>query len=271
LIKPLFFGFSIGRYHFSLTAVFIAIVSFVMLFIITRLLQRFLEHRVFPYTNLDLGVQNALHQGVGYVGITLGVLVSIGVIGINLTNLALIAGALSVGIGFGLQNIVSNFIAGIIVLVERPIKMGDRIIVGQDEGTVKRISVRATEIEAADGSSILIPNSELISGRVRNWTFRNPLTKLEIVVGAAYGTDTRQVEQLLLQVATSNQDVASDPPPRVLFMNFGASSLDFKLIVSIYDIDKRTTAGSELRYAIEKIFRENNIEMPFPQYDVHLV
>jgi small-conductance mechanosensitive channel len=271
LIKPLFIGFNIGHYHVSLTAAFIAIGAFVAFFVITRLLQRFLDRRVFPYTNLDFGVQNALHQGVGYVGITLGLLVSIGMIGINLTNLALIAGALSVGIGFGLQNIVSNFIAGIIVLVERPIKIGDRIIVGQDEGTVRRISVRATEIEAADGSSVLIPNSELISGRVRNWTFRNPLTKLEIAVGVAYGSDTRLVEKLLLQVAEQNLDVTRDPPPKVSFMNFGASALEFKLVVCIYDIDKRNTAGSELRYAIEKTFREYNVEMPFPQCDVHIV
>lgn len=270
-IKPLFTGFNIGHYHFSLTSALIAITAFITFFIITRLLQRFLNRRVFPYTNLDFGVQNALHQGVGYVGITLGLLISIGMIGINLTNLALIAGALSVGIGFGLQNIVSNFIAGIIVLVERPIKLGDRIIVGQDEGTVKRISVRATEIEAADGSSVLIPNSELISGRVRNWTFRNPLTKLEIMVGVAYGSDTRFVEKLLLQVAEQNLDVTRDPTPKVSFINFGASALEFKLIVCIYDIDKRTTAGSELRYAIEKTFRENNIEMPFPQCDVHII
>lgn len=270
-IKPLFIGFNIGSYHFSLTAMFVAVGSFVAFFVVTRVLQRFLNHRVFPYTNLDLGIQNALHQGVGYIGITLGLLVSIGMIGINLTNLALIAGALSVGIGFGLQNIVSNFIAGIIVLVERPIKIGDRIIVGQDEGTVRRISVRATEIEASDGSSVLIPNSELIAGRVRNWTFRNPLTKLEIQVGVAYGSDTRHVEQLLLQIAAQNHDVTSDPPPKVNFASFGASSLDFRLVVCIYDIDKRSIAGSELRYAIEKVFRENNIDMPFPQCDIRIV
>lgn len=270
-VKPLLVGFNIGSYHFSLTAFFTAVAIFATIFMATRLLQRFLSRRVFPYTNLDIGIQHAFHQGIGYVGLTIAILVSIGIIGINLTNLALIAGALSVGIGFGLQNIVSNFIAGIIVLVERPIKIGDRIIVGQDEGTVRRISVRATELEASDGSSVLIPNSELIAGRVRNWTFRNPLTKLDIAIGVAYGSDTRLVEKLLMQVASHHPAVTHDPQPSVTFFNFGASSLDFRLTVCINDVTKRISAGSDLRYEIERAFRENNIEIPFPQCDIRIV
>ncbi|NNM58727.1 MAG: mechanosensitive ion channel family protein [Legionellales bacterium] len=270
-IKPLLLGFNIGSYHFSLTAFFTAIAIFTGIFMATRLLQRFLSGRVFPYTNLDIGIQHAFHQGIGYIGLTIAVLVSIGVIGINLTSLALIAGALSVGIGFGLQNIVSNFIAGIIVLVERPIKIGDRIIVGQDEGTVRRISVRATELEASDGSSVLIPNSELISGRVRNWTFRNPLTKLDIAIGVAYGSNTRLVEKLLLQVASQHPAVTRDPRPIVTFFDFGASSLDFKLTVCVNDVNKRSSAGSDLRFEIERVFKENNIDIPFPQCDIRIV
>lgn len=271
LVKPILYGFNLGHYHFSLITFSVAFLTFFAFFIGTRILQHFLNRRVFPYMALDIGVKHALHQGIGYVGITIGFLVSIGMIGINLTSLALIAGALSVGIGFGLQNIVSNFIAGIIVLVERPIKIGDRIIVGQDEGMVKRISVRATELEAADGSSVLIPNSELISGRVRNWTFRNPLTKVDVLVSVAYGTDTRQVEKLLLQLAEQNQYVTRSPAPSVSFTNFGASSLDFRLSVGLYDFDKRTHVSSELRHAIEQCFREHHIEMPYPHYDVKLV
>lgn len=260
-IKPIFTGFTVGHYHFSLTKLFVAIAAFFILMTITRLLQRFLNRHVFPYTNIDAGVQNTLYQGIGYIGITISILVSIGMIGINLTNLALIAGALSVGIGFGLQNIVSNFIAGIIVLVERPIKIGDRIMVGQDEGTVKRINVRATEIEPGDGSSVLIPNSELIAGRVRNWTFRNPLTKVDIPVAVAFGSDTRLVEKSLLDVAAKNADVAKDPAPSVTFANFGTTALEFKLSVAVYNFSKRASTSSELRYAIEQSFKENNIKL----------
>ncbi len=269
-IKPLFLGFSIGHYRFSLSSVLCAVLLFFALITLSKLLQRIFIKHVFPYTNLDSGAQNALRQGISYLGLTIALIVSIGMLGINLTSLALIAGALSVGIGFGLQHVVSNFIAGIILLVERPIKIGDRIIVGTDEGTVRRISVRATEVEAFDGSSVLIPNSQLISERVRNWTFRNPLTRVDVAIGVAYGSDTHLVEQLLLQIAQQHPDIASDPPPRVIFSSFGASSLDFKLLVVVYDVNKRSSVNSELHYSIEKIFREHNIEMPFPQCEVTL-
>ena len=270
-IKTLFLGFTIAGYHFSLIAIFLSLLLFASFFFVTRLIQHVLNKRIFPYTHLDLGVKNALHQGVGYIGLTLGFLMAIGMIGINLKSLALIAGALSVGIGFGLQNIVSNFIAGIIVLIERPVKLGDRIIIGQDEGVVRRISVRATELEASDGSSIIVPNGELISGRVRNWTFRNPLTKVDILVGVAYDSDTQKVTNLLLEAARAHPRVLTEPAPTVYFMNFGPSSLDFRLNVCVDQIEFRASVNSELHYAINTLFSEQGITIPFPQCEVHLL
>jgi small-conductance mechanosensitive channel len=270
-VNVLFTGFAIGSYHFALGSLLLAFIAFIVLFIITRIVQRFMNRRVFPYTNMDIGIRHALHQGIGYVGIIIALIVALGILGINLTSLALIAGALSVGIGFGLQNIVSNFISGIIVLVERPIKIGDRILVGTDEGKVKRISVRATEVEASDGSTILIPHSMLIAGTVRNRTFRKVMSKVEINLGVAYGTDPRQIEQLLLQIAQNHPDILRDPKPQVYFYNFGPSSLDLKLQASIQDIDKRSKVESELRFAIEEAFKQHQIDRPFSLHSVKMV
>ncbi|MCB1546955.1 MAG: mechanosensitive ion channel, partial [Hyphomicrobiaceae bacterium] len=184
--------------------------------------------------------------------------------------LAIVAGALSVGIGFGLQSIVNNFVSGLILLVERPIKVGDWIVVGNDQGFVRRISVRATEIETFDRSSLILPNSELITGRVINLTHRNAMGRVIINVGTAYSSDPAEVVALLREIAQAHPTVLRHPEPRIAFVDFGASSLDFSVRVYIPDIKRTFDVQTDLRIAIFKAFAERGIEIPFPQQDLHL-
>ncbi|MEE9342236.1 MAG: mechanosensitive ion channel domain-containing protein, partial [Gammaproteobacteria bacterium] len=183
------------------------------------------------------------------------------------------AGALSVGIGFGLQNIVNNFVSGLILLFERPIKTGDWVVVGQTEGYVKRIRIRATQIQTFDRSDVIVPNSELISHQLTNWMYQNQHGRARIPVGVAYGSDTEKVKDLLLAVAADHSRVIKTsiaPEPNVLFLGFGDSALNFELRVFIYNISDRLSVVSELNFAIDKAFREQGIEIPFPQRDVHI-
>jgi len=193
--------------------------------------------------------------------------------GVDFSGLALIAGALSVGIGFGLQNIVNNFVSGLILLFERPIKRGDWIVVGNTEGYVKKISVRSTIIQTFDWSDVIVPNSELISSQVTNWMLYNIYGRVIVPVGVAYGSDTGLVKELMLEVANSHPRVITDgsvPEPLVLFKEFGDSSLNFELRCFIRDIDYRIRTRSDLNFAIDAIFRKNGVEIPFPQRDVHV-
>ncbi|MHA7840319.1 MAG: mechanosensitive ion channel family protein [Gammaproteobacteria bacterium] len=270
LLKALFFGIDFGKNHVSLISFFIAIVTFLILFYLTRFSQRVLTEKVFPYTNLEQGAQHALKIGLGYIGFALSLIIAISVFGIDLSSLAMIVGALSVGIGFGLQSAVGNFVAGIIMLIERPIKIGDRIVVGDVEGIVRRISVRATELETFDQSSILVPNSDLINGRVRNWTFRNELNRVDIPIRVAYETDPQTVKAILIKAALNNEAIVDDPEPQVLFKDFAESSKNFMLQVFLKDISKRNRIDSELRYAIDSLFKEAGIIIPYPHYDIHL-
>ena len=244
--------------------VFLAIVA------VTRMLQRTLNEKVFPRTRFDMGVRNSLSMALGYVGFAIAMLIGINALGLDLSNLAIIAGALSVGIGFGLQAIVNNFVSGLILLVERPVKVGDWVIVGGYEGTVKRISVRATEIETFDRQSVIIPNSELISSAVGNWTHKDRLCRIIIDVGVAYGSDTAKVREVLLACAEANPHVLKQPAPYVLFRNFGDSSLDFQLRCFLTDIDYFLRVPSDLRFTIDEAFRKESIEIPFPQRDLHV-
>ena len=234
------------------------------------MLQRALNEKVFPRTRFDIGVRHSLSMALGYVGFAIAALIGINALGLDLSNLAIIAGALSVGIGFGLQAIVNNFVSGLILLVERPVKVGDWVIIGAHEGTVKRISVRATEIETFDRQSVIIPNSELISSAVGNWTHKDRLCRVIIDIGVAYGSDTSEVREILLRCASENSHVLKQPAPYVVFRNFGDSSLDFQLRCFLSDVDYFLVVPSELRFAIDEAFRQANIEIPFPQRDLHV-
>ncbi len=197
-------------------------------------------------------------------------MIAVSYAGFDLTNIAIVAGALSVGIGFGLQSIVNNFVSGLILLVERPIKVGDWVIAGDVEGYIRRISVRSTEIETFDRAIVIVPNSELISGRVTNWTHRNTLGRVTINVGVSYKCDPAQVSDVLMSVGIAHPMTLTWPKPHVALEDFGSSSLDFSLRTYIADVNDVLTVKTELRVAVLKAFRESGIEIPFPQQDVHL-
>ena len=269
-VTALLSGFEIGNVTISPSEIATAVLIFLVIMAVTRMLQRTLNEKVFPRTRFDMGVRNSLNMAIGYVGLAIAVMVGIGALGLDLSNLAIIAGALSVGIGFGLQAIVNNFVSGLILLIERPVKVGDWVIVGGHEGTVKRISVRATEIETFDRQAVIIPNSELISQAVGNWTHKDRLCRVIIDVGVAYGSDTEKVRDVLLACAADYPHALKQPAPYVIFRNFGDSSLDFQLRCYLTDVDYFLMSSSDLRFAIDKAFREEGIEIPFPQRDLHV-
>ena len=270
LFARAFAGFRIGGVVISLTDIVFAILAFVAILGGTRLVQGGLQRGPLAHTRMDAGAQNSLVTLLGYVGLVIAASTALSIAGVDLSNLALIAGALSVGIGFGLQSVVNNFVSGLILLFERPVKVGDWIVTQSGEGIVKKISVRSTEIETFDRSSIIIPNSELVTQTVTNWTHKNNMGRVRIAVGVAYDSDPALVRELLLKCADENPLVVRFPEPFVTWEAFGASSLDFELRCFLSDIGKGLQARTELRFAIFKAFKENGIEFPYAQQDVYV-
>lgn len=270
LLNSAIFGFEVAGVRISPTRILAAVALFAALVFATRLLQRWLSATVLQPSRIDSGLANSIHTGVGYAGFALAALAAVSYGGLDITNVAIIAGALSVGIGFGLQSIANNFVSGLILLVERPVKVGDWISVGNFEGHVRRISVRSTEIETFDRSSVIIPNSELITGSVKNRTHRNALGRVDVPVGVSYRSDPEVVKALLEKVTLESSMVLKFPAPIISFDSFAASSLDFTVRAFISDVNKSTATATDLRLRIFKALQQAGIEIPFPQTDVHL-
>jgi small-conductance mechanosensitive channel len=267
--KPLF---QIGQTWISLATMveFVVVVTVVVL--LSRLVRYLLRTRVLAHTKLEVGQQYAIARITSYIVLVLGLLIGVETVGINLSSLAVIAGALGVGIGFGLQNIVSNFVSGLIILAERPIQIGDRIDLGNNTvGKVVRIGARATHVLTNDNIMIIVPNSDFINNRVVNWTHVDPRVRLRLAIGVSYGSDPHVIEKLLLEVANENPNVLKNPGPAVVFKEFGENALNFELRVWAGDMAHRPgSLESQLNFAIWDRFKQQGIELPFPQRDLHI-
>ena len=269
-IYKIFTGFNIGGVKISLLSIFLGIIIFFIAVNIVRALKRRLAGNVLSKMDIDEGIKASLESGFGSVGYVLSALLAIAIMGGDLGNLALIAGALSVGIGLGLQNVVNNFVSGIVILFERPIKVGDWVSINGEEGRVKQINIRATEVETFKKTSLIIPNANILSTTVTNLTHSDNSSRMSINVGVAYGSDTRRVAEILLECAEAHKRVLKKPAPSVIFKDFGPSSLDFELRCYTSDIWTGWIIPSDLRFEIDRRFREEGIEIPFPQQTITL-
>ena len=238
--------------------------------VFSKILIMFLKKKIFTRYEIKLGTQESISRLIHYVLIILGVFITLDYLGINMTTLAALGAVLMVGIGFGLQNIASNFISGLILLFERPIQVGDLIEVSNIFGTVSAINARSTTITTIDNSSLIVPNSQFISENVTNWSYKDPRIRIHIQVGVSYGSDIELVRETLLALGKAHSEVLKEPEPIVYFNEFGDSSLNFDLIVWTDKPLQKFQIRTDLNFAIVYAFREKGIEIPFPQRDLHV-
>lgn len=260
----------IGEFDLSIGMVILACATIYLTLVFSWIFQAFLDSQILTPQKRDRGVKEAIKKLIHYSFILVGSFIAISVAGVGLEKFALLAGALGVGIGFGLQNIVNNFVSGLILLFERPIKVGDTINIDDQWGKVTHIGLRSTVFETLDRSEIIVPNSELISQKVTNWTFTTNVSRIVLAVGVAYGSPLDKVLEVLHRVANEHPDTLDEPESSAIFTDFGESSIDFELRVWISDISQRLKVKSELGQAIDRYFREEDITIPFPQRDLHV-
>ncbi len=242
-----------------------------LLFYLTAKLKNWIVERLLAKSRIDVGLRHTVAAMARYMLIAIGFTVILQTAGIDLSALAIVIGSLSIGIGLGLQNITNNFVSGLVLLFERPIKVGDRIEIGQLQGEVTRIAARATTIITNDNIAVIVPNSDLTSTAVINWSYPSPRVRLNFPIGVAYGSDPENVRKLLVEIAENHPAILKDPKPDVLFSEFADSSLNFVLRVwTINFVDKPGVLRSELNFEIEKVFRRHGIEIPFPQREVYV-
>jgi small-conductance mechanosensitive channel len=262
--------FSFGGNMITVVNIIIAVMIVTLGFRVSQFFSRFILKTAFKKYNLDSGVQYTFTRISHYTIVILAVMISVMNMGIDLSALTVFASIIGVGIGFGLQNITSNFISGIILLFERPIKVDDVVKVNETLGIVEEIKMRATIIRTFDNERIIIPNSQFIENQVVNLTYADERMRLTVNVGVAYGSDTLLVKELLLQAAHEQEHVMPDPEPRVDFLAFGDSSLDFRLIAWVPSLDFRLLTVSNINFRVNELFNQQGIEIPFPQRDLHL-
>lgn len=263
--------FKLGSIQISLLALIEFLVLISIVFLVAKVVRHLLLSRLLSRTNMSTGLQKVLARFVGYFVIFIGLFISFRILQIDLSGLAFLAGALGLGLGFGLQNIISNFVSGLIILAERPIQVGDRIDVGGLQGDVVEINARSTKIITNDNITIIVPNSEFISSRVINWSHGDRKVRFNIPVGVAYSSDPRKVEKALLEVAADVPDVLKTPPPVVRFASFGDSALNFELCVWTESmVQHKAKLTSEVNFRIFDRFQKLGIEIPFPQREVHI-
>jgi small-conductance mechanosensitive channel len=263
--------YAVGDTTITFGTVLYLTVLVIALFYATAKLKTWIVERLLSRSHVDLGVRHAIGAIVRYIVVAIGLVIILQTAGINLSTLTVLFGALGIGVGFGLQSITNNFVSGIILLLERPIKVGDRIEVGDVHGDVVNISPRATTIVTNDNIAIIVPNADFISSKVVNWSYTNRDVRFNFPVGVSYGSDPEQVRRVLLEVAQAHRGVLKEPGPSVLLDGFGDSSLNF--VLRVWTREFSTIPGvlrSELYFSISRAFKEEGIEIPFPQRDLHI-
>ena len=262
--------YAIGEFHISVKMVVLVIAVLYLSILLSWFFQAFLESQVFFGKRIDRGVRDAFKKLSHYAFILVGFIAAMTMAGIELQNFAILAGAFGIGIGFGLQDIVNNFVSGLILLFERPVKVGDAVIIDGQWGSINKIGMRSTVVETWDHSEIIVPNSHMISEKVLNWTLSSNVSRITIPVGVRYGTDLQKVIDILNKVGDGHPAVVENPAPSAIFTEFGDNSINFELRVWVDDIKHRLSVISELGLNIDRAFKKANIEIPFPQRDLHL-
>jgi small-conductance mechanosensitive channel len=262
--------FYLGQHPVTLGGIGFAIFIFLGALIVSAIVQRLLSSRLSRKFKLTPGMTYAFQRIIHYIIIVLALLVATQLIGIDLGSLAVIFGFLGVGIGFGLQNLTSNFIAGLILLIERPIEVGDFISIENQVGKVTQVNMRVTLINTIDNIALIVPNAKFVENQIINWSHGNTRVRIHCPVGVAYGSDIAKVKATLLKVAADHPDILTSPAPEVRFLEFGNSSLDFDLLVWTDNPEKQFLLHSQINYAIDRAFRDAEITIPFPQSDLYV-